>query len=84
MRRLFERGARNVAGITDSPADRGGRPAMVARGADALDMAGGDGSQAVVAAVAADHGLPFVCEGRSCLRSLPMARRMRGSLRSPS
>ena len=24
-------------------------------------MAGGDGSQAVVAAVAADHGLPFVC-----------------------
>ena len=33
----------------------------VARGADALGMAGGDGSQAVVASVAARHGLPFVC-----------------------
>jgi diacylglycerol kinase family enzyme len=30
-------------------------------GADALGMAGGDGSLAVVAAVAAAHGLPFVC-----------------------
>ena len=28
---------------------------------DALGMAGGDGSQAMVAAVAAAHGLPFVC-----------------------
>ncbi len=35
--------------------------AAVARGADALGIAGGDGSQAVVAAVAASHGLPFVC-----------------------
>jgi diacylglycerol kinase family enzyme len=35
--------------------------AAVDRGADALGMAGGDGSQAVVAAVAARHGLPFVC-----------------------
>ena len=35
--------------------------AAVNRGADALGMAGGDGSQAVVAAVAAEHGLPFVC-----------------------
>jgi diacylglycerol kinase family enzyme len=35
--------------------------AAVGRGADALGMAGGDGSQAVVAAVAAAHGLPFVC-----------------------
>jgi diacylglycerol kinase family enzyme len=33
----------------------------VADGADALAMAGGDGSQAVVAAVAADAGLPFAC-----------------------
>lgn len=33
----------------------------VARGADALGMAGGDGSQAVVAAVAAEHGVAFVC-----------------------
>ena len=33
----------------------------VARGADALAMAGGDGSQAVVAAVAAEQGLPYAC-----------------------
>src|SRR5262245_26764703 len=33
----------------------------VADGADALGVAGGDGSLAVVAAVAATHGLAFVC-----------------------
>ena len=33
----------------------------VAGGADALAMAGGDGSQAIVAAVAAEHSLPFAC-----------------------
>ena len=33
----------------------------VARGADGLAMAGGDGSQAVVATVAAEHGLPYAC-----------------------
>jgi len=33
----------------------------VAAGADALGMAGGDGSLAVVAAVAAANGIPFVC-----------------------
>jgi diacylglycerol kinase family enzyme len=33
----------------------------VARGADVLGMAGGDGSQAVVAGVAAAHDLGFVC-----------------------
>jgi diacylglycerol kinase family enzyme len=33
----------------------------VARGADALGAAGGDGSLAVVAAVALERGLPFVC-----------------------
>jgi diacylglycerol kinase family enzyme len=33
----------------------------VAGGADALAMAGGDGSQAIVAAVAAEHGLPYAC-----------------------
>jgi diacylglycerol kinase family enzyme len=33
----------------------------VARGADGLAMAGGDGSQAVVAAVAAECGLPYAC-----------------------
>ncbi len=33
----------------------------VASGADALAMAGGDGSQAVVAAIAAERGLPYAC-----------------------
>ncbi|MEL0148239.1 MAG: diacylglycerol kinase family protein, partial [Actinomycetota bacterium] len=32
----------------------------IARGADCLGMAGGDGSQALVAAVAVEHGIPFV------------------------
>jgi diacylglycerol kinase family enzyme len=33
----------------------------IERGADALAMAGGDGSQAIVAAMAAEHGLPYAC-----------------------
>jgi diacylglycerol kinase family enzyme len=33
----------------------------VAGGADALAMAGGDGSQALVAAIAAEQGLPYAC-----------------------
>jgi diacylglycerol kinase family enzyme len=33
----------------------------VARGADVLGMAGGDGSQALVASIAIEHDLPFVC-----------------------
>jgi diacylglycerol kinase family enzyme len=33
----------------------------IAQGADALAMAGGDGSQAVVAAIAAESGLPYAC-----------------------
>jgi len=33
----------------------------VARGADCIGMAGGDGSQALVASVAVKHDLPFVC-----------------------
>ena len=33
----------------------------VARGADGLAMAGGDGSQAIVAMVAAELGLPYAC-----------------------
>src|SRR5947209_1779234 len=33
----------------------------VADGADALAMAGGDGSQAIVAAVAAERGVPYAC-----------------------
>jgi diacylglycerol kinase family enzyme len=35
--------------------------AAVETGADGLAMAGGDGSQAIVAAVAAEHGLPYAC-----------------------
>jgi diacylglycerol kinase family enzyme len=35
--------------------------AAVAAGADALGMAGGDGSLTVVATAAAAHGLPFIC-----------------------
>ena len=33
----------------------------VARGADAIGMAGGDGSQALVASIAVEHDLPYVC-----------------------
>jgi len=33
----------------------------VDRGADCLGMAGGDGSQALVASIAVEHDLPFVC-----------------------
>jgi diacylglycerol kinase family enzyme len=33
----------------------------IARGADCLGMAGGDGSQALVASLAVKHDLPFVC-----------------------
>jgi diacylglycerol kinase family enzyme len=35
--------------------------AAIADGADALGVAGGDGTQAIVAAIAADRGLPYVC-----------------------
>ena len=35
--------------------------AAVRAGADAIGMAGGDGSQGAVAAVAAEHDLPYVC-----------------------
>ena len=35
--------------------------AAVARGADGLAMAGGDGSQAIVADIAAELGLPYAC-----------------------
>jgi diacylglycerol kinase family enzyme len=35
--------------------------AAVADGADGLAMAGGDGSQAVVAAIATEHDLPYAC-----------------------
>jgi len=35
--------------------------AAVARGADGLAMAGGDGSQALAATIAAEHDLPYAC-----------------------
>ncbi len=35
--------------------------AAVSSGADAIGMAGGDGSQAIVAAVASEHDIPYVC-----------------------
>jgi diacylglycerol kinase family enzyme len=35
--------------------------AAVGRGADGLAMAGGDGSQALVASIAAEHDLPYAC-----------------------
>ena len=35
--------------------------AAIERGADALAMAGGDGSQAIVASIAAEHDLPYAC-----------------------
>jgi diacylglycerol kinase family enzyme len=63
------------AGLADRARERGIRPVVLGRdddlerlaqdeidrGADALGMAGGDGSLGVVAAVASAHGLPFVC-----------------------
>jgi diacylglycerol kinase family enzyme len=33
----------------------------IKRGADAVGVAGGDGTQAIVAAIAAEQGLPYVC-----------------------
>lgn len=33
----------------------------IAAGADAVAMAGGDGSQAIVAGIAAEHGVPYAC-----------------------
>src|SRR5271165_210462 len=63
------------AGLADLARERGIEPVVlapgedlealareaVADGADALGMAGGDGSLGVVAAAASAHGLPFVC-----------------------
>jgi diacylglycerol kinase family enzyme len=55
--------ARGIAAIIFEPGDDLTMlaTAAVRDGADALGMAGGDGSQAAVAAVAAEHGLPYVC-----------------------
>jgi diacylglycerol kinase family enzyme len=68
-------GAARRAGVVERARDRGIKvvvldpgqslATLVAQaiedGADALGMAGGDGSLAVVAAAAAAHGLPFIC-----------------------
>ena len=59
-------GEARARGVEPVELNRGEDLAMITReaiahGADALGMAGGDGSQAVVAAIAAEHGLPYVC-----------------------
>jgi diacylglycerol kinase family enzyme len=53
---------RNIEPIVLQPGDdlRQLAENAVARGADVLGMAGGDGSQALVASVASEHGIPFV------------------------
>ncbi|HEU5361897.1 MAG TPA: diacylglycerol kinase family protein [Gaiellaceae bacterium] len=55
--------AARARGIATHVLADGDDPAAVARGADdgALGMAGGDGSLAIVAGVAIERGLPFVC-----------------------
>jgi diacylglycerol kinase family enzyme len=54
---------RGVTAVVLGPGDdlRALAVSAVADGADALGAAGGDGTQAIVAEVAARHGLPFVC-----------------------
>jgi diacylglycerol kinase family enzyme len=55
--------SRGVATVTLEPGDDLEQLARdaVAHGADVLGMAGGDGSQALVAGVAAEHDVAFVC-----------------------
>jgi diacylglycerol kinase family enzyme len=55
--------ARGIETVTLQPGDDLEQLARdaVARGADVLGMAGGDGSQALVAGIASEHDLPFVC-----------------------
>jgi diacylglycerol kinase family enzyme len=55
--------ARDIEPIVFEPGDdlEAVAAGAVRDGADALGMAGGDGSQAVVAAVAAQHDVPYVC-----------------------
>ncbi|WP_188305168.1 diacylglycerol/lipid kinase family protein [Streptomyces sp. CBMA123] len=61
VRRAEELGARVVLLDPSAPQDVAelARRA-IAEGADLLGVAGGDGTQALVAAVAAEHGLPFL------------------------
>ena len=60
---LAEAHARNIETVGLTPGDDLAQLAKdaVARGADVIGMAGGDGSQALVAAIAAEHGIPYVC-----------------------
>ncbi|GAA3188031.1 MULTISPECIES: diacylglycerol/lipid kinase family protein [Streptomyces] len=59
--RAEELGARVILLDPDAPADAAALArGAVADGADLLGVAGGDGTQALVAAVAAAHDLPFV------------------------
>jgi diacylglycerol kinase family enzyme len=56
----------NACGVETAMLDHGIELADLARsaitrGADCLGMAGGDGSQALVASIAVEHSLPFVC-----------------------
>jgi diacylglycerol kinase family enzyme len=55
--------ARGIECVVLEPGDDLGQlvRAALERGADALAMAGGDGSQAIVAAIASEHGLPYAC-----------------------
>jgi diacylglycerol kinase family enzyme len=62
--RLAEEAAkRGIEAVEQRPGDDLGAlaQAVVERGAEALAMAGGDGSQAAVAAAAAEHGIPYAC-----------------------
>ncbi len=55
--------ARGIESIVLHPGDDLRQLAVdaIGRGADVIGMAGGDGSQALVAAVAAEHDVPYVC-----------------------
>jgi diacylglycerol kinase family enzyme len=60
---VVEAGARGIEPIELQPGSDLGQLVRdaVAAGADALAMAGGDGSQAIVAAIAAELNLPYAC-----------------------
>jgi diacylglycerol kinase family enzyme len=60
---LAEAHARHIetVGLTAGDDLRELAEAAVAGGADVIGMAGGDGSQALVAAIAAAHHIPYVC-----------------------
>jgi diacylglycerol kinase family enzyme len=60
---VHECSARGIEPVVFNPGDDLREVALdaVSRGADAIGVAGGDGSQALVAAVAAEHDLPYVC-----------------------